>query len=198
VRIILGIGNFGNRYKRNRHNAGFMQLDYITGKYSLTFIPSKGDYYFAEGKVNIDDFILIKPTTYVNNSGIAALQVLQNYKIDPKDILVVADDINLSFSELRIRISGGDGGHNGLNSIIYHLSSDQFPRLRIGVGSTFENGNLVDYVLTDFDKKERKKLEKTFNTCTVLLEEFIKGGLESMLDSNSRLSQLSKDENLVD
>jgi len=186
VRIILGIGNFGNRYKRNRHNAGFMQLDYITGKYSLTFIPSKGDYYFAEGKVNIDDFILIKPTTYVNNSGIAALQVLQNYKIDPKDILVVADDINLSFSELRIRISGGDGGHNGIASIIYHLSTDQFPRIRIGVGNDFYHDEMADYVLADFNSEEMDNLKNVFIRGSELIEGFIEGGIKKMLDINSK------------
>jgi PTH1 family peptidyl-tRNA hydrolase len=198
VRIIFGIGNPGKRYRFNRHNAGFMLLDYLVDKFSLSFTPSKFDYLFAEGKIEKESYALIRPTTYVNESGLAAAEVVKNYGVELRDFLVIVDDVNLEFAKLRIRASGGDGGHNGLNSIIYHLSSDQFPRLRIGVGSTFENGNLVEYVLTDFDKKERKKLEKTFNTCTVLLEEFIKGGLESMLDSNSRLSQLNKNENIVD
>jgi peptidyl-tRNA hydrolase, PTH1 family len=186
VRIILGIGNFGNRYKKNRHNAGFMQLDYVAEKYSLSFIPSKSDYYFAEGKINISDFTLIKSTTYVNNSGVAAVQVLQNYKLDSKDLLVVFDDVNLNLSELRIRISGGDGGHNGIASIIYHLSTDQFPRIRIGVGNNFYKGEMADYVLTDFNSEEMDNLKNIFISGSELIEGFIVGGIKKMLDINSK------------
>ena len=197
MRIILGIGNPGKRYRFNRHNVGFMFLDYMADKFSLSFKPSKFEYLFAAGELDKESYALIRPVTYVNQSGIAAADAIKNFKVELKDFLVIVDDINLEFSKLRIRSSGGDGGHNGLNSIIYHLSSDQFPRLRIGIGSSFEKGYMADYVLTDFDKKERKKLEKTFNTSEILIVEFIKGGLEGMLSANSRLFQLDKDENLI-
>ena len=197
MRIILGIGNPEKRYRFNRHNVGFMFLDHLAEKFSLTFNPSKFDYLAASGKIEKEPYTLVYPTTYVNNSGIAAADAIKNYGVDLKDFLVVVDDVNLEFSKLRIRASGGDGGHNGLNSIIYHLSSEQFPRLRVGVGSSFEKGYMADYVLTDFDKKERKILEKTFNTGEILTIEFIKGGLEAMLNANSRLSKLDKDENIV-
>jgi PTH1 family peptidyl-tRNA hydrolase len=196
VRIILGIGNPGKRYRFNRHNVGFMLLDYLAEKFSLSFKPSKFDYLVASGEIEKETFALIRPATYVNKSGIASADAVKNFGIELKDFLVIVDDVNLEFSNLRVRSSGGDGGHNGLNSIIYYLSSDQFPRLRIGIGSTFEKGYMADYVLTDFDKEERKKLEKTFNTCTILLEEFIKGGLEGMLSANSRLSGLN-DDNII-
>jgi PTH1 family peptidyl-tRNA hydrolase len=197
VRIILGIGNPGKRYRFNRHNVGFMLLDYLAEKYALSFTPSKFDYLEASGNLAKKSYTLIRPTTYVNESGIAAADAIKNFGVELKDFLVIVDDVNLEFSKLRVRASGGDGGHNGLNSIIYRLSSDQFPRLRIGIGNSFQKGYMADYVLTDFDKNERKILEKTFNTAEILMEEFIKGGLESMLSANSRLFRSNKNKNIV-
>jgi PTH1 family peptidyl-tRNA hydrolase len=166
-----------------------MFLDYLAEKFSLSFVPSKFDYVAASGDIDNKSYTLIRPATYVNKSGIAAADAVKYYGVEIKDFLVIVDDINLEFSTLRVRASGGDGGHNGMNSIVYSLSSDQFPRLRIGVGNSFEKGDMADYVLTDFNKEERKTLEKTFDHCKILVEEFIKGGLESMLNANSRLNQ---------
>lgn len=189
MRILFGIGNPGKKYSLNRHNAGFMLLDFFAETHSLVFKPSEFDFYFVEGKLSDSSYVLVKPTTYVNKSGIAAEQVIKHYNTDIRDFLVVYDDFNIDFSALRVRLSGGDGGHNGLNSIIYQLNSDQFPRLRIGIGSEFKTGEMADYVLTNFKRKERKVLTKTFESGAELLEEFIKGGTKQMLDSNSRLSK---------
>ena len=189
VRILLGIGNPERRYSFNRHNIGFMLLDYFAQARSLTFKPSKNDYYFAEGKLSETPFLIVKPTTYVNNCGVAALQLFQKYEIDIKDFLVIVDDLNLQFARIRIRESGGDGGHNGINSIIYHLQTDQFPRLRIGIGNQFAEGEKADYVLSNFDEEEEKVLNDTFKTGSILVEEFISGGLKKMLDTNSKLFQ---------
>lgn len=197
MRILLGIGNPGNQYSLNRHNAGFMLMDYLAQSYSLTFKPSKFDFYFAEGKVSDKSFVLVKPTTYVNNTGLAALQVVNKYEADLHDFLVVVDDVNLEFSKLRIRQSGGDGGHNGVSSVIYHLASDQFPRLRIGVGRKFDKGQMAEYVLKNFNDEEKKILNDVFKVGAVLLEEFIKGGIRNMLDINSRLSKLNNNENIL-
>jgi peptidyl-tRNA hydrolase, PTH1 family len=187
VRIILGIGNPGRRYGFNRHNVGFMLLDYIAAKESLSFHPSKGDYYCAVGKIGNSQFSLIKPSTYVNESGRAALQALQLNKVDIEDFLVVADDLNLKFGDLKVNASGGDSGHNGLSSIIYHLNSNQFPRFRIGTGSSFEKGKMAEYVLTDFNKEEIESLKNTFSIGLTLVKEFVSGGIKQMLDANSRL-----------
>ncbi len=187
MRIILGIGNPGRRYSFNRHNVGFMLLDYIAVKESLSFHPSMADYYYAEGKIGNSQYNLIKPSTYVNESGIAALQALQLNKTDIKDFLVVVDDLNLKFGELKVNASGGDSGHNGMSSIIYHLNSNQFPRFRIGIGSSFEKGKMADYVLTDFNKEEIESLKNTFSLGLTLIKEFVSGGIKQMLDANSRL-----------
>lgn len=195
MRVILGIGNPGSRYSHNRHNVGFMFLDYIAEKHSLSFVPSKSSYYFAEGKIGEAGFSLVKPSTYVNNSGIAASEIIDNYGIDLEDLLIVHDDVNLGLAELKVKVAGGDGGHNGLSSIIYHLSSNQFPRLRIGVGNDFPKGNMADYVLSDFDVSEDKELIKTFEKGTVLVEEYVSGGVKRLLDANSKLSSQKDDEN---
>lgn len=187
MRIIVGIGNPGSRYKYNRHNIGFMLLDYVAEKHSLSFFPSKKDYYYTEGEINNSDFCLIKPSTYVNNSGITVSDALKSYNVDVIDCLVAVDDLNLDLGVYRVRASGGDGGHNGLSSLIYHLNSDQFPRIRIGIGKDFDKDRMAEFVLSDFSESEEKILEKTFNNCTSLVESFIDGGFKKMLDLNSTL-----------
>lgn len=189
MRILLGIGNPERRYSLNRHNVGFMLLDYFAQAHSLTFKPSKNDYYSAEGELSENPFVLVKPTTYVNNCGVAALQLFEKYEIDIKDFLVIVDDLNLEFAKIRIRESGGDGGHNGISSIIFQLQTDQFPRLRIGIGNQFAEGEMANYVLTNFEEEEKNVLKDTFKTGSVFVEEFISGGLQKMLDANSKLFQ---------
>ena len=186
MRVIVGIGNPGSRYKNNKHNVGFQFLDFFVKKKLLLFKTSKFEYHFAEGDFSGAPFVLIKPDTYVNNSGLAVLDCINHYKVDVDDLLVVVDDINLSLSDIRIRKSGGDGGHNGLSSIIYHLNNKNFSRLRIGIGSDFESGNLIDYVLSDFDKNDFLQLEKSFNLSIQLVESFISDGYNKMLNTFSR------------
>lgn len=197
MRAIFGIGNPGTRYRFNKHNAGFLLLDHLSKKYSVTFNPSKGNYYFAEGNHNNADFCLVKPTTYVNNSGIAAMQVVSHYNLDLKDFLVVLDDVNLDLAVFRVRKSGGDGGHNGLTSIIFHLLSEDFPRIRLGVGSKSFDGNLADHVLSDFSTEEMSQMSKCFDTVTNLVTEFISAGLKGMMDANSRISNSNQTENSI-
>lgn len=187
MRAVLGIGNIGLRYQRNRHNAGFLILDYFAQNRSINFRAAKGDYYICEGDLNQIHYFLIKPGNYVNNSGVAALQFLEKYKIDISDLLVVCDDVNMKMGKLRVRKSGGDGGHNGLASIIYHLNSDQFPRLRIGIGSDFDEGELSSYVLDDFSENDAKILQAVLKDSSLLVEEFIIGGIEALLNANSKL-----------
>ena len=195
MRAIIGIGNPGRKYIFNRHNVGFQFIDYFAEKKKLEFKPSKFDYYYSEGELGNIPFVLIKPSTYVNLSGVAVLSSVTRYKIDIEDILIVVDDINLEFSEFRLRKSGGDGGHNGLSSIIYHLNCDQFPRIRIGIGNNFEKGDLPKYVLSDFDKNEQIKLKSTFEMSTQLVESFILDGYNAMLNTYSRLINLEKKNN---
>jgi PTH1 family peptidyl-tRNA hydrolase len=191
VRLIVGIGNPGSRYINTRHNIGFQFLDFFAKEKALAFKASKFDYHFAEGEFSGAPFVLIKPDTFVNNSGIAVSECLNYYGLSVFDILVVVDDVYLDLSDIRIRNTGGDGGHKGLSSIIYHLQSNNFSRLKIGVGKDFESGNLVNYVLSNFDKNDFIKLEKSFEISTQLAESFISEGFEKMLSTFSRLKNLN-------
>lgn len=192
MRLLVGIGNPGSRYKNNRHNVGFQFQDFFASKKSLEFKVGKFNYHYAEGEFLGEPFVLIKPDTYVNNSGLAVLDCIDHYKIDVTEILVVVDDINLNLADIRIRKSGGDGGHNGLSSIIYHLQNNNFSRLRIGIGNDFESGSLVNHVLSDFDKNEFLQLKKSFEICEQLAESFISDGYDKMLSTFSRLKNLDK------
>lgn len=187
MRAIVGIGNPGSKYINNRHNVGIQFLDYFNKQKFSTFKASKFDYFFSEGELSGMPYVLIKPNTYVNLSGVAALNSLLNYNVDVKDFLVIVDDINFDIGAIRIRKSGGDGGHNGLKSIIHHLASNKFPRLKIGIGNDFKNGFLPDYVLSDFKKDEISKLNKSFDVITQLIESFIVDGYNKMLNTYSRL-----------
>jgi PTH1 family peptidyl-tRNA hydrolase len=185
LRVIFGLGNPGIRYEFTRHNAGFLLLDYFAKKKSIKFKELTGDYFEAVGKINDQNYSLIKPVTYVNNSGIAAREIFEKYSLSPEEFLVVCDDTNLKSYDLRVRLSGGDGGHNGLSSIIYHLMSDQFPRIRIGIGNNPTDIILSEYVLSEFSKSELEEYKNTFNKSSILIEEFIVGGSKKMLEANS-------------
>jgi PTH1 family peptidyl-tRNA hydrolase len=187
VRLILGIGNPGERYRRNKHNVGFMFLDHLAEKYLISFLPSKNDYYCAEKKIGENYFCLIKPSNYVNNSGFAAVQALTRYNCSVNDLFVIHDDVYLLTGTFKVKVNGGDGGHNGVNSIIYQLGSEDFNRIRIGVGgSNFSQETIADYVLSDFIQSDQPLLEKVFENCSTLVESFILGGTKQMLDANSK------------
>lgn len=162
-------------------------MDYFAKKKSLDFKKSTGDYFEAISEISDQKFSLIKPETYVNESGIAAKQIFEKNNLSPEEFLVVCDDTNLNNYDLRIRLAGGDGGHNGLSSIIYHLMTEQFPRVRIGIGNNPPDKALSDYVLSEFSKNELQEYQTTFSKCAILLEEFIVGGTKKMLEANSVL-----------
>jgi len=132
VQIIIGLGNPGSRYEDTWHNLGFAAVDAFAEKFGFIFKAGKGKYFAASGFINSEKVILVKPTTYMNLSGIAVAEVLNYFEAEPKDIIVVFDDINIPFGTLRLRKSGTAGGHNGIKSIINSLDTIEFPRLRIG------------------------------------------------------------------
>lgn len=187
MQAIVGIGNPGTRYLFNRHNVGFQFLDFFSDKHRLQFKPSKFDFYFAQGEFLNNQFILVKPTSYVNNTGVPVSIVLREYDIHLNNLLVIVDDINLSINSFRLRKSGGDGGHNGLASIIYHLNSKDFARLRIGIGNKFAPGEMPNYVLSDFNPEELNAVNKVFQICSGLVEDFISSGIQKMLNSYSKI-----------
>lgn len=187
MRAIIGLGNPGGRYQLTRHNVGFMFIDYLAEQFNLSLIPSRYEFYAAEGVHEGNQFALMKPTTFVNNSGNSIAQFQQQYKIKSEDLLIVYDDLNIPLSEVRIRFGGSHGGHNGIYSIIYHLNTNQFPRLRFGIGSPYEKGKMAQFVLGKLSYDEHEQAISAFAYSHKLVQAFINGGLKQMLDENSQL-----------
>ena len=186
MKILFGIGNPGTEYADTRHNIGFIVLDRFAERQKVIFKPGRGDYFQAVGNLSGHDFVLVKPTTYVNRSGIAATEIFERFGISLDDFLVITDDVNLDFGKIRIRPAGSDGGHNGLASIIYHLADNHFPRLRFGIGRNFEAGEMANYVLSPFTEEERQQLPNLTDFAVDILEQFVLGGFQQALDFYSR------------
>jgi PTH1 family peptidyl-tRNA hydrolase len=193
VRAIIGIGNPGSSYQFNKHNAGFLLIDYFAKLNSINFIPSKYSYYQASGAIDQAGYVLIKPTTYVNKIGIAAQEAVNNFNLSREDLLVVCDDVYLDIGSFKVKLSGGDGGHNGLGSIIYHLNAIDFPRIKIGVGRSMEEKKMVDHILSDFSDEEEPILNNVFKNISTLIRAFIIGGTGKMLEANSKLFNEEKE-----
>lgn len=159
--LIAGLGNPGREYENTRHNAGFLAIDYIAAKYgaAVNRVKFKG----SSGLCRIGgrQALLLKPGTFMNLSGQSVREAMAFYKIPPERTLILFDDINLAPGKLRVRRKGSDGGHNGMKNIIYLSGSDQFPRVKIGVGQKPNpEYNLADWVLSRFTESERKALEE--------------------------------------
>ncbi len=172
--IIIGLGNIGRKYRGTRHNLGFELLDAIAAQWNLKAVPGDGDYYIVEKELEGKLIRLVWPTTYMNNSGKAAEQVLQKFLLTPRDLLVVYDDLNLPLGRLRIRSEGSDGGHNGMADIIYHLGTEEIARLRLGIGPLPPGVDTVSFVLNPFANNEleikKKMLEKAGEAILYLLK----------------------------
>jgi len=188
--IIVGLGNPGAKYASTRHNAGFLALDYISQKYNLKINTVKfkalcGKYTIVRDGAhdvplmeneNKYDVLFMKPQTYMNDSGKAVSEAARFYKIPPENILVISDDINLPVGKLRIRKSGSDGGQKGLRSITEHLSSENFPRIKIGVGEKpHPDYELIDWVLAKFSKEDEKIMSEAFGKVYDCIDMFIRG-----------------------
>ena len=180
MRAIVGLGNPGSEYDGTRHNVGFAVIDRMCETYRVKLRPGKGDYSICS--VSGNDLILVKPMTFMNNSGSAVSDIFSRYELSLQDVLVVVDDIHLPLGTLRLRISGTDGGHNGLRSIIYQLGSDQFPRLRCGIGSELkpnDAGRLSNFVLSQFDATEIANVTTMCNNAADVATAFAHDGIEA-------------------
>ena len=157
MRAVFGLGNIGKEYEMTRHNAGFMVVNELCKIYGVK-LKNKNSLQCMLDKVNIEGIgtLLCEPTTFMNNSGWAVGAVCDYYKIEPKDILVIYDDVDIPFGELRIRQKGSPGTHNGMKSIVQCLGTDDFPRLRVGIGKP--EFDMISFVLGRFDKEQREEL----------------------------------------
>lgn len=178
MKLIVGLGNFEDKYLFTRHNVGFMAVDFFAGVNAQSFKQEKKlKSLITKFRINNDDVFVIKPLTYMNLSGEAVSAVMSYYKIDIKDILVIYDDISIDFGRVRFRDSGSDGGHNGIKSIIKHLGTNKFDRLKIGIGPQ-PNIPSEAYVLQNFTADELETLKEILKK--PMIEDYLKDGIQKV------------------
>jgi len=159
MKVVVGIGNPGRQYHRTRHNVGFDVLEMLARADGIDIAKRRFDALLGEGKISGEDVVLVKPQTFVNDSGSAVRRVLDWWKLPVEELLVVCDDVNLPIGRLRFRREGSAGGHHGLESVIAHLGTEAFQRLRVGIGRRGEE-DLVGHVLGRFTRSERKVMDE--------------------------------------
>ncbi len=161
MKLIVGLGNYDKKYENTRHNAGFMAVELLAEKFSFPEFKIEKKF-FGEvscGQINNEKVLLLKPTTWMNNSGKAVVAISNFYKIEPQNIVILFDDVDLEFGIIRFRETGSSGGHNGIKSIIAGLGSQSFPRIKIGIGNELKTKiPTEDFVLQKFTAEEKKKL----------------------------------------
>lgn len=158
--LIVGLGNIGEKYTGTRHNIGFSIVDRLAGTLSASMEKADDPYILGVGRFKGVKTILIQPTTLMNNSGKAVLRACRMFRYLPGDILVCYDDVNLPTGKIRLRPEGSAGGHNGIQSIIDHLGTRHFPRMRFGIGNNYSRGRQSEYVLSPFDDEEMPDVEE--------------------------------------
>ncbi|MDB2160981.1 aminoacyl-tRNA hydrolase [Clostridium butyricum] len=178
--LIVGLGNPGSQYEDTRHNIGFKVVDNIAKEYNIEINRQKFKGMCGEGFINGEKVILLKPTTYMNLSGESIREVVDFYKLSNDDVLVIYDDISLDVGRLRIREKGSAGGHNGIKSIIAHLGTDIFPRIKVGVGQP--DVDLVNYVLGKFTKEEMEVLNESIDASTKAAKEIISNDVKTAMN----------------
>ena len=187
MKLVVGLGNPGARYHGTRHNLGFATLDVLSKRHAIgewEAAPHGIDALTANWRAASTR--LIKPLTYMNLSGDAVVRLVQFYKIDFADLLVIVDDVNLEIGRLRARRSGSAGGHNGLKSIIHLMGTDTFPRLRIGVGRGDERRDLADHVTGQIDPAERPVIEDAVRRAADAVDTFIAEGIVAVMNQFNR------------
>lgn len=179
--LIVGLGNIGSEYVNTRHNIGFKILDYFANQENISFQTQKlGE--VAEFKIKGRKVILLKPNTYMNLSGKAVKYWLEKENIEKENLLVITDDLNLSFGTIRIKTKGSDGGHNGLKNIQLLLNTTEYPRFRFGISDAFKKGKQVDYVLGEWSAEEKAALNERLSLSSEIIKSFILAGLNNTMN----------------
>lgn len=185
--IIVGLGNPTLQYEGTRHNVGFDVIDAIADKYNISVDGRKNRAYIGKGIIEGQKVILAKPQTYMNLSGESVRGLIDYYKIDEEEeLLVIYDDISLDVGQLRIRKKGSAGGHNGIKNIITHLGHNVFPRIKVGVGEKPKKFDLADYVLSRFSKEEREQMEEGYEKAVQAVEMIVKGEIDAAMNEYNK------------
>ena len=181
--LIVGLGNPDKKYENTRHNCGWMAIDHLADKLGCKVNKIKFKSFVGECRINNKRAMLMKPTTYMNNSGQAVVEAMNFYKLPPENVIVVFDDISLDVGKMRIRQKGSDGGQKGMRSIIYLSGKDTFPRIKIGIGAKPNpDWDLADWVLSRFSKDEGKLLEEMFDNAADAIALMVDGKIDRAMN----------------
>ena len=194
MKLIVGLGNIGKEYEGTRHNIGFMVADELAKRWGITTWKNERSAMCAEYRIP-EKVFLIKPTTYMNLSGEAVGAFANFYNIDPEDIAVIQDDLDLPCGKLRIRRKGSAGGHNGIKSIQQHLGTGDFPRFKIGIGHPERNASaVIGHVLHRFGKEEQPLIEDAVKQMADAVELWLKGDMDAVMQEYNTKKEKKKDE----
>ena len=191
--FIVGLGNPGLQYENTRHNVGFMTIDYLANKYDIDVRKLKFKSLYGQGEISGHKVMLIKPQTYMNNSGEAIRELRNFYKFDIDKLIVIYDDIDIDFGTIRIRKKGSAGSHNGMKSIIYQIQDDQFPRIKVSIGKKPERWDLANFVLSGFSEDEVGVLEDEIRLAAQGIEIILKEDIDKAMNKCNSVKLVKED-----
>ncbi len=182
IRLIVGLGNPGKKYAKTRHNVGFMVVDELLRRLKVQDYSEECLSHLYKVRIDGKEVLIAKPQTYMNNSGLAVINLLEEYDIKPEEMLVVYDDLDLPLGRLRLRLEGSSGGHHGVESIIREIKTEKFPRLRVGIGRPKDRNKVVEYVLSPFAEEEEQVLAKILGKAGECLQRCVEYGIEESMN----------------
>ena len=182
MKLIVGLGNPGIGYKNTRHNIGFLTADILADRNHLSFKQTSYNAHVACGTAFNENILIAKPQTYMNLSGEAVSGITEHYNLTPKDIIVIHDDMDIEFGRIKIKTRGGSAGHRGIESIIYNLQSDEFTRIRAGIGKPAVDTSPIDFVLHNFTETENKLLPNVLVNINDCIETIIRSGTQTAMN----------------
>jgi PTH1 family peptidyl-tRNA hydrolase len=194
MKLVVGLGNPGPKYDGTRHNVGFAAVDLLAARHGVAWEAAPRGVEALVGRWRAEDVVLAKPLTFMNLSGTAIVGLLQFYKIDVADMIVVVDEVQLETGRIRVRPEGSSGGHNGLKSIVASLGTMAFPRLRIGVGRGDSRRDLADHVLARFDPAERDVVQDSVARAADAVETFVADGVQAAMARYNRKTEEGRSE----
>lgn len=180
--IIVGLGNPGREYEITRHNAGFITVDYLAQKNGIKINKLKYKALIGEGKIAGENVVLAKPQTYMNLSGRSVKDIFEQSCVSTEKLIIIYDDMDLDLGKIRIRVRGSSGTHNGMKSVIYQLQTEEFPRIRIGIGACPAGIDAADYVLNPFSGEEQKIMGEVIRTIEEAVETIIRDGVSAAMN----------------
>lgn len=183
--VIAGLGNPGKEYENTRHNMGFKVIDALASELGVDVKREKFHALIGQGKIGNEKIILVKPQTYMNRSGIAVREIAMYYNIPPEKLIVIYDDIDIPLTSIRIRKAGGPGTHNGMRSVVKELGINSFPRIRIGVGTSSRDENLVNRVIGKVPKGEQKILEDIVIKAADAVKDIVALGIDTAMNRHN-------------